>query len=587
MPFKLRLMSALCLVGVLAGCASQPTNTVGELPRAPAASIEQLLQQAADSKPEQAAELRLAAADKAMSQQDYRRANSILQQVPNESLKPALLIFGNTIRAELALIDSDYAAALALLNMPAMDRLDELPAQQQVRTHLAKAQALEGEQQVLAAVRERTFIAPLLSGEQQTANQEKIWSLLAALPPEQLQQSTGDSDLDGWLALATAIQSAGTITQQQAAIENWRLTHAQHPAALQLPESLQKLQQLANEPLNKIALLLPQQGQLASVSRALRDGFMASLIAGAGMNETAPEVVIYDSSRIGSMDDFYHQAQADGIQLVVGPLEKPLVRQLGERAKLPITTLALNYSDATTGLPPQLFQFGLAAEDEAREVVRRAWADGKRSAVAMVPAGEWGDRVLAAFHQAWQAQGGVLLGSQRIGQPVELSRQIGSLLQVSGNNRRQDVDFMFLASTPQQARQIKPTLSYQYAGDLPVYATSNLYTGVAAPGQDSDLDGILFCDTPWLLNPNDPLRQEITQQWPQAGGSMGRLYAMGVDAYRLALRLTQLEALPETRIEGLSGTLSMTPEHRIERQLPWAEFRNGVAQPVNSLTTLP
>ncbi|GGK07784.1 penicillin-binding protein activator [Pseudomonas matsuisoli] len=587
MPVRLRLITALCLVGLFAGCASQPTNTLGDLPRAPAASIEQMLQQAAQAGPEEAAALRLAAADKAMSDKDYRRANSILQEPPNQGLKPALAIFANTLRAELALVDADFKAALALLDAPEMARLDELPVQQQVRTHMARARALEGDQQILAAARQRTFIAPLLSGEHATANHEKIWTLIASLPREETTQSTGDVDLDGWLALANAIQNVGTVAQQQSAIENWRMTHPQHPAALQLPESLQKLQQLANEPLKKIALLLPQQGQLATVSRALRDGFLASRFTEASTGSAAPEVVFYDSSRIGSLDEFYRQAQTDGVQLVVGPLEKPLVRQLGERKQLPITTLALNYSDSASGVPPQLFQFGLAAEDEAREAARRAWADGKRNAVAMVPMGEWGDRVLAAFQQEWQAQGGILSGSQRIGQPVELSRQIASLLQVSGNSRRQDVDFMFLAATPQQARQIKPTLSYQYAADLPVYATSNLYTGIAAQGQDSDLDGIYFCDTPWLLNPDDPLRQQITRQWPQAAGSMGRLYAMGADAYRLAPRLAQLEAIPETRLEGLSGTLGLTPDHRIERTLPWAQFRNGLAQPVDGLLPSP
>ena len=61
-------------------------------------------------------------------------------------------------------------------------------------------------------------------------------------------------------------------------------------------------------------------------------------------------------------------------------------------------------------------------------------------------------------------------------------------------------------------------------------------------------------------------------------GSLGRLYAMGVDAYRLAPRLNQLKALPESRVDGLSGSLSLNPAQRIERQLPWAEFRDGQVQ---------
>jgi len=50
---------------------------------------------------------------------------------------------------------------------------------------------------------------------------------------------------------------------------------------------------------------------------------------------------------------------------------------------------------------------------------------------------------------------------------------------------------------------------------------------------------------------------------------------MGVDAYRLAPRLGQLKALPDTRIDGLSGNLGMSQSQRIERQLPWAKFVSG------------
>ncbi|EGH34260.1 LppC putative lipoprotein, partial [Pseudomonas syringae pv. japonica str. M301072] len=123
---------------------------------------------------------------------------------------------------------------------------------------------------------------------------------------------------------------------------------------------------------------MPQDGQLAAVAKALREGFMAAHFQAQQAGENPPAIQVFDSSRITSMDEFYRQAQAAGVQLVVGPLEKNLVKQLNSRQQLPITTLALNYSDTSNEGPAQLYQFGLAAEDEAREVARRAWADGKR-----------------------------------------------------------------------------------------------------------------------------------------------------------------------------------------------------------------
>jgi len=553
------------------------------------------LKQAEQSDAEQAAQLRLAAADQSIQQGNRAQARSILQQVQLDALKPAQQIFALTLQAEIALADGEPEKAEQALQHPSFERLGELPVSQQIRSQLARAQALEANNKPLAAARERVFTAPLLSGEQAQANHETIWKLLSALPEQQL-QGAADTDLAGWQTLALSLKRAGTIAQQQRAIDDWIAQNPQHPAAQQLPESLQKLRELADQPLNHVALLLPMEGQLASVARALRDGFLAAHLhaqqAGAELR-----IELYDSSRMKSIDDFYRQAQAAGVQLVVGPLEKDLVRQLAERDQLPIATLALNYSDAGQRTPPQLFQFGLAAEDEAREVARRAWADGHRRAIALAPRGEWGARILEAFRQSWQEAGGTLVASEPLSEPVQLANQIADLLQLRNSEqrgqrvssitdastasqptRRQDVDFIFLAATPQQAQQVRPTLIFQYAGDLPVYATSHLHAANHDRTQYLELEGIRFAETPWLLNDQLPLRQEVEQKWPQAGGSLGRLYAMGADAYLLAPRLNQLLALPDTHLDGLSGTLSLNPQQRIERQLPWAQFRDGAVE---------
>lgn len=596
----LRPFPTLLLAGLLAACASSPSSRLGDLPAPSQASVEQLLQQASESKPEKAALLRLTAADQAYRQKDLTQAVRILEQIPPDSLKPAQQIFASTLNAEIALARSKPKVALKALDHPSMQHLSELPIQQQIRTQLTRARALEADNQHLSAARERVFIAPLLSESAASENHERIWRLIQTLPLNALNvPGEENSELGGWLALAHATKSAGTLELQQAAIDQWRAANPQHPAAVQLPAPLSKLRELASQPLNKIALLLPEEGQLASVSRALRNGFMAAHYQAQQLGQRQPSIELYDSSRLTSLDDFYRQAQAAGVQLVVGPLEKPLVKQLGDREQLPITTLALNYGNVGQESPPQLFQFGLAAEDEAREAARRAWADGMRRGVVMVPSGEWGDRVLQAFQQGWQATGGNLVAVVRIDQPARLAQQIAELFQLRQSeargkrlqsmlgsevaaqpSRRRDIDFIFLAATPQQAQQIKPTLAFQYAGDVPIYATSHLYSPKEEQNYYLDLEGIQFCETPWLLNtnPNDNLPQLVGSQWPQASGSLGRLYAMGADAYRLAPRLTQIKAMPETRIDGLSGNLSLTPDQRIQRQLPWAAFRDGQIQ---------
>ena len=592
MPACLRSIILICLAAVLAACGSSPTSTLGELPRTPQATTQQLLQQAQASDPQAAALLRLSAADQSFRQGEMAQAREILSQVPFEQLPPAQQIFASTLQAELALAEEKPELALQALQHPAFERLSELPVEQQVRSQLVRAEALEASDQLLAATRERVFIAPLLSGEEAASNHEAIWRLVSTLSTTETQGVT-DPDLAGWLGLARAVKQAGTLGQQQRAIDAWVQQNPQHPAARQLPKPLLVLRDMADRPLTHIALLLPMDGPLAGVARALRDGFLAAHLD-AQPQAAELQIELYDSTRLPSLDAFYQQAQAAGVQLVVGPLEKNLVRQLSEKEELPITTLALNYNDAGQTAPPQLFQFGLAAEDEAREVARRAWADGHRRAIALTPRGEWGARVLEAFRQEWDATGGTLVAAQALAEPVEMANQIADILQVRNGesrgqragsatvqpSRRQDVDFLFLAATPQQAQQVKPTLIFQYAGDLPVYATSHLHAATDNRSQYLDLEGIRFAETPWLLDPQLPLRQQVERKWPQAGGSLGRLYAMGADAYLLAPRLNQLLALPETRLEGVSGTLSLSPAQRIERELPWAEFRDGRVQPL-------
>lgn len=589
---RLRPLSVLCLVGLLTACAGQQTSGLGELPVPSQASAEQLLQQAAQVKPAQATLLRLSAADQSLRQGNLAQTQQILDLLKLDELLPAQQVFASTLQAELALARGKPKAALQALQHPSFERLGELPVGQQVRSQLTRAKALQADGQPLAAARERVYVAPLLEGQSAAANHEAIWSLLGNLSASQLASaSSPEADLGGWLELARLARSNATPAQQVTRIAEWQAQHPQHPAARQLPQALVQLQEIAARPLTRVALLLPQQGQLASAAQALRDGFLAAHYQ-SGNSEL--HISLHDSSQLTDLDAFYRQAQADGVQLVVGPLEKPLVNQLNRREQLPVATLALNYSENVGEGPAQLFQFGLAAEDEARAVAERAWQDGMRRAVALVPSGEWGNRVLAAFSKDWQARGGSLIAAEHVDQPVRLAQQIADLLKLRDSEarakrlrdslgseveaqpaRRQDVDFVFLAATPAQARQIKPTLAFQYAGDLPVYATSHLFTGSNDPSQDLDLDGIRFCETPWLLGESDPLREQVVGQWPAAAGSLGRLYAMGADAYRLAPRLGQLQTLPGTRLEGLSGSLQLAPGQRVARSLPWAEYRNG------------
>lgn len=86
MMARLRPILFICLAAILSACASSPESTLGELPRTPQASTQQMLEEADASDPARAALLRLSAADQSIRQGNPAQARLILEQVAIEQL---------------------------------------------------------------------------------------------------------------------------------------------------------------------------------------------------------------------------------------------------------------------------------------------------------------------------------------------------------------------------------------------------------------------------------------------------------------------------------------------------------------------
>jgi outer membrane PBP1 activator LpoA protein len=117
---------------------------------------------------------------------------------------------------------------------------------------------------------------------------------------------------------------------------------------------------------------------------------------------------------------------------------------------------------------------------------------------------------------------------------------------------------------------------------LPVYATSHVFNGKLDPQTDQDLNGLIFCDMPWLLNPNDggPLSASALQsQIQQTPPDVVKLIALGLDAYRLVPELDRFRTDPQYRFAGATGSLSLQSGNRLQRQLECAQFEGGTLQP--------
>ncbi|HMM75396.1 MAG TPA: penicillin-binding protein activator [Gammaproteobacteria bacterium] len=411
----------------------------------------------------------------------------------------------------------------------------------------------------------------------------------SALPPEAPHAA-------GWIALAELHAAQGYDPAAFASgVASWQTSYPDHPAQTLLLAELLDQSEEALAPPAKIALLLPLQGPLANVGEAIRDGFISMRFTGA--IQPPPEILVYDVNAANAVATL-QTALADGAKFIVGPLEKNALDALLAAGEPPVPMLALNTATKQPASTARLFQFGLRPEDEAIDAAERAWRDGRRRMIAMVPANDLGERVLSAFAARWQALGGTLVDSVRFRSSVQsyadAVRQTFGLAQsearaaalrrllqraiVAEARRRDDVDGILLSAPPVEARQILPQFRFLGAANLPIYATSHVFSGARNPGADQDLNGVMFGDAPWLLGAGDRSLKDVYDRHWHGGIGKLRFFAFGADACRIIPYLAQMRAQPGMRVAGATGRIYVDGGSLVRRELTWARFAGGSPQ---------
>ncbi len=559
-----------------------------------------LLLQAQQSTPPLAQAYRLRAADILFRHGDLYRARSILGYVAEAELTPEQARRYMMLSAEIAVLMGDGQAALQQLDNPPPGATDLVPPDQQLRLSELRANALDQAGDHMAAALERIMnTANLLPPDQQAANHQAIWKSLMALPAEELRAQADRSpfsNIKGWMELAALTKShQQDIDQQLEALNNWLLRHPSHPAAMALPGELRSLRTVMRAQPKRVTLLLPLSGAYAaSVGIPVRDGFLAAYFLALERGRDVPDLQIVNTDGVHDFAGLYRRLREEGSEFVIGPFEKSGVQQLALLPELPVPVLALNYVQGMEAFPAGLHQFGLSALDEARAAAEQAWRDGHRFALSLTPASAWGEEVAAAFRAHWRSLGGTLADSQHFGNDEDFKAVTARILDVNASQnraarlkqvlqeniefiprKREDANFLFMAALPRDARQIKPALDYHQARDLPVYATSHVFSGRVNRRLDSDLNDVRFCDIPWILAPATSIRERVEQHWGRNAENFGRLYAMGADAYQLYRRIHQLGAFAQSRYFGQTGTLTLNSQGQVQRAPVWAIMKNG------------
>ncbi len=555
---------------------------------------------AADASGDERDRLTLLAIDNWLDAGDAVRAQNAFRDVPRPQ-GGELLWRWNSTNAALLLFRGEAESARDLLESLSAQ---SLPPELRLRVEALRADAWFQLQEPTRAIELLMQRESWLNDAQSIErNRERIWKGLLVSDPHVLRsaaETATDPTVRGWLALGSLAAATG---QQGIGWSNgvvrWRERNTGHPAMSVLEDLDTSTDQLLAYP-RRIALLLPLSGRAASAGQAVQNGFLGAYFAGAGGLDDRQSILVYDVDAEGGPSAAYTSAVEDGAEFVVGPLLRNNVSKLANDILVPVPVLTLNYLPDESLPPPGLFQFALAPEDEAVSAATRALQDGHRTAVALVPQSSWGRRLLTAFATEFEAQGGTLLDYRSFtSENPDFSRTIEELMGLSGSvsryqrlranigsplqfdpRRRGDVDFIFLAADGAAGRLLKSQLKFHYSGDLPVYSTSSIY---AMDGRsNSDLNGIRFADTPWIIAPQSWIRylpDMYREYWPEER-RLGRLHAMGYDAYQLVAPLFAARNGTMPEIDGATGVLFLDGNGRVHRRLAWAEFRGGEPVPL-------
>lgn len=309
-----------------------------------------------------------------------------------------------------------------------------------------------------------------------------------------------------------------------------------------------------------IALILPLNIPAFKLpAEAVKQGVLTASKAQVG----SPPIQIYPTSEESNdVLAIYQQAVNNGAKVIVGPLTRTAVIALAESNLATVPTLALSIPDVEI-TNRNLYLYGLSLDVEARQVAQYMRREGRQSVLIISTANTLGKRLKAAFSETWQRQGGNIANNFTYSSATDLNTLRDSASKVQA-------DAVFLALSAQDAGLVHPYLP----SNLVNYATSQVFTGFAATNI-VDLGGVRFLDMPWMLQADHPAVMVFSRATKPLSADGERLYAMGIDAYRLANLLYQ-GAIPAsgTVLDGVTGQIKLNRQ-QFTRELTAAEFQSN------------
>lgn len=328
-----------------------------------------------------------------------------------------------------------------------------------------------------------------------------------------------------------------------------------------------------------VALLLPITAPgLGSLAESVRAGFQAGATAA---GRQAPNIIVSAVDNEGpALLEACREAQQRGAFLVVAGLTRDGAAALSksECARAPLLLLndplALvaatrpGFEPSPADLPSTVFHVSLSIEQEARNSALMAVGEGLHAAIVVTSSSPLAKRAQEAFEREWNRAAGEV---RRI--PYNGNPETAALLRERIAATRGDMVFLALEET--DARALRPYIS----GMLPVFATSLSINPRADPVVNLDLQGVRYGEMPWFVQPDHPAVMVYPPR-PNVSVDQERLYAFGIDAFRLATQIARGEA--DRPLDGVTGRITLEPGRNFARALVPSEVDSGRVVPMHA-----
>jgi len=545
--------------------------------------------------------IRVSAADAWTLAGELAAAERVLSEISKADLSPADRSRLDLVLADLALRalrpgEADALLQQAAKDLPAsaQDRYNSLQSQTRLMLTGSMSMGLARAAQIGSEMR---FYDPGQSIELMRALETVSSGELAI----RADNPRADRQFVGWLDLALVIRQNLVVPDGvSAAVAAWKSRYPYH--LLDQSDALDtwlRYRQLFSPP-RRTAVLLPDTDALKGASDAIRDGLLSAYLDRPGGGEVLFFAGGDDNPSIVAA---YFSALDAGASQIIGPLRKESVENLLNLPGLATPVLALNDLPASFIPPPglggQISGLSLSQEAEVTAIAAHAATSGYRRAIVVAPESAWGERMAAAFQAEFLQDDREIIAATRypesendhsavlerlllIDESKARAQRLENVLQMQLEfepTRREDVDVIFMAANPTQAKLLRPQLRFLEAGDIPLYAAGRVYSGQPDPARNQDLDGVRFPTTPWELA--HASEDEIPELDSLRNGSLASLFALGQDAWNILGWLELMNKDPQFVFTGASGNYRMSTSGRLQRTPAWAEFSMGRPIPLS------